>query len=105
MAKRTEYISMHPNEQKAEAWINALEEARKKVVRHDDVIHTHMSHITITRPGNKKINPHRDTLNINLVTDQHIDQEYINKIAAHVRHVEAAHTPPKTVFNYWAKAA
>ena len=54
----------------------------RKEKRHDDVEHTHMNHITITRPNR----------NIHLATDRNIDQEYINEIAAHVRQVESGIT-------------
>jgi len=77
----------------------------RKEKRHDDVERTHMNHIIITRPSGPKsrAHPHSENRDIYLATSRPINQEHINEIAAHVRHVEATHTAPKPKFNYWSR--
>ena len=55
-------------------------------------VHTHR--FTMTRKG-------RDVSVVMESPARVVTQKHVNAIAAHVRHVEATHTPPKPAFRYY----
>lgn len=57
-----------------------------------------LSIFTLTRPGNKAVNPNRNNLDIVVTTERVVCQDYVNEIAAHVTRIENEVAPKHPVF-------